>query len=302
MDKLPETVVINSPRTEAARLRFTRKVIEQGFYKKHGFIVVPHLIPHLDPNPQVIYPRSFMYKKVDTEGFTDAWALVENQYWSEVRRYFPEIVDGVTHIEVRITRYGTVSSNARMSIRSGRREIFYLREDMGIEHLAAMMLNSILHTEKKGLGITWTKREALMDFIMTRPVMKKLFPNFRPMMAELSRVPAKIRRESERYVHELGFKIIHADLEVVDGKVVLLGKQLGHEMTKLEKRVMKLMIERMGELASYDEIADVVWGPGEFKTFWAINKLVERMRPKLTNLGIDGSRLRSVRGQGYILQ
>lgn len=53
---------------------------------------------------------------------------------------------------------------------------------------------------------------------------------------------------------------------------------------------------------SYDELADTVWGVGEFKTFWALNKMVERMRVKLEKLGIEGERIESVRGQGYILK
>lgn len=64
---------------------------------------------------------------------------------------------------------------------------------------------------------------------------------------------------------------------------------------------MKLLIDHKGELVEYDTLADTVWGVGEFKTFWAINKLVGRLRNKLSRMGIDEKRLVAVRGQGYLL-
>ena len=77
---------------------------------------------------------------------------------------------------------------------------------------------------------------------------------------------------------------------------------MGHELTKREKIAFKLLVENRGELVSYDQLADQIWGEGEFKTYWAINKLIERLRPKISQLGIEGKRLQAVRGQGYILQ
>ena len=65
--------------------------------------------------------------------------------------------------------------------------------------------------------------------------------------------------------------------------------------------MLKLLVGRLGDLVTYDELADKIWGEGEFKSFWALNKVVERLRHKLVGMGIEGSRLESVRGQGYVL-
>jgi DNA-binding response OmpR family regulator len=140
-----------------------------------------------------------------------------------------------------------------------------------------------------------------MDFVMTRPAMRKLFPHFCPVMSQLSRVSARVRKESEQYVRELGLATATPVWEAKEGKIWLRGKAIGKEMSKLEKKMMKLLIERGGELATYDELADAVWGVGEFKTYWALNKLVERLRPKLIKLGGESTTIESVRGQGYIL-
>lgn len=141
-----------------------------------------------------------------------------------------------------------------------------------------------------------------MDFIMTRPAMKKLFPHFEPVFSQLSRVSKKVRAESEKYVQSLGLATPTPTFNIVDGKIIVKGKVAGKELTKKEKTVLKLLVTRMGDLVTYDELADAVWGAGEFKTFWALNKLIERMRPKLSPLGVDGHTIESVRGQGYLLR
>lgn len=76
---------------------------------------------------------------------------------------------------------------------------------------------------------------------------------------------------------------------------------MGRELTKMEKKVLKTLIDHKGDLVTYDELADSLWGVGEFKTYWAINKLAGRLRVKLHTLGVVKSKIESVRGQGYIL-
>lgn len=288
---MPDIEFRNSPRSEQERLDFTRKIIRQGFYQKHGFVVLPELESRVDPNAMVVFPRELDYQPVDTIVYHREWKKIENNFWDELERYFPRVSSDHGKLEVRITRYGTVSSGATIGNHEADKVVYYLRSDVDMSHLAAIIINKILHSERKGLGITWTKREALMDFVMTRPAMKKLFPKFHPIMNQLSRVPARVRKESEQYLRELG--IPHKTGEFDFAK---------SDLSVLEKKIMKLLSEHQGELVSYDELADAVWGVGEFKTFWAINKLVERMRTKLDKLGMDGERVKSVRGQGYLLQ
>lgn len=288
---MPDIHFLNSPKSEEERIKFTRKVIAEGFYQRHGFVVMGELDKGVDPNTIVVYPKDFEYQPSETNKYQRDWDQINEGFWAGIESYFPGITLQHGAIEVRITRYGTVSSGAMLGKHKSGKVVYYLRQDMGVEHLAAMIINAILYGERKGLGITWSKREALMDFVMTRPAMKKLFPHFRSVMSQLARVPAKIRRQSEAYLRELGLPRPKEEFEV--GKL---------HLSKLEKKVMKLLVDHQGELVSYDELADTVWGVGEFKTFWALNKLVERMRGKLDKQGIEDKRVESVRGQGYLLR
>lgn len=288
---MPDIQFVNSPSVEVERLKMTAKVMGQGFYQKHGFVVSEVLLKEVDPNIQVVYQRELNYYPILVTEYQKEWDQVGKKFWAELESYFPGISMEHGRVEVRVTGYGTVSSVAELGKHKADKVVYYLRSDMDISHLASIMINNILFSERKGLGITWTKREALMDFIMTRPGMRKIFPKFRPMMSQLSRVSAKVRKASEKYLNELGFVSKIQEFEVDKMR-----------LSKLEKKVMKVLVEHRGELVGYDTLADIVWGEGEFKTFWAINKLAERLRIKLDKLGIEGKRIESVRGQGYLLK
>lgn len=297
---MPDITFVNSPKTEEERLKMTARIIASGFYEKQGFVVLPELDKRLAATAQVIYPREMEYQPVEMEVWEREWRIVEREYWEVLGELLP-CAQEYGNIEVRLSRYGTIASGAAMGGHDAEKVVFYLRSDVGIDQLAAMMINKILYAERRNLGVTWTKREALMDFIMTRPKMKKLFPHFEPVFAQLSRIPKKIRDESREYVRSLGLARQQADFEVVGSKVVVKGNVVGKELTKQEKMVLKLLVGRLADLVTYDELADEIWGEGEFKSFWALNKVVERLRHKLVVIGIEGSRLESVRGQGYTL-
>ena len=292
---MPDISFLNSPKSEEERLKSTAKIIASGFYEKQGFVVLPELDKRVAATSQVIYPREMEYKAVKLGVWEQEWRKVETELWEVMDEYLPEFRKIHEKVEIVVSRYGTVSSGNWVGTR------YWVRADRSIADLVAMMINSTLYIMRKELGVTWTKREALMDFIMTRPKMKKLFPHFEPVFAQLSRIPKKIRDESGEYVRSLGLAKQQADFEVVGSKVMIKGSVVGKELTKQEKTVLKLLVSRLGDLVTYDELADKIWGEGEFKSFWALNKVVERLRHKLVLMGIEGTRLESVRGQGYLL-
>lgn len=299
---MPDIEFINSPKSEMERIEFTRKIIASGFYQKHGFVVLPELNDGVNPNVSVILPRTFEYEPIYLEKFEDEWKQANLAFWQEIEVYFPGVAKKHGKLVVNLTRYGTVCSGEKMSEYNAEKVGYFLRNDTDISQLAAVILNKIMYFQRKDLGVSWSKREALMDFIMTRPGMRKLFPSFHPVFAQLSMVPTKWRKFSENYVRELGIEMVTPEWEVKHGKIWLKAKLLGKELTKQEKEVVKTLVNNLGELVTYDELADVLWGEGEFKSFWAINKTLERLRGKLTKLGLEGERLESIRGQGYLLR
>jgi len=292
---MPDIEFRNSQKSEELRYRSTMREVANGWFLDHGFLVVPELKGEIPQQIQVILPGEYEYCEPELEKYQNDWKKVASVFWEELDHYLPEARKLHNKVVVDVGRIGTISSSYENE------KHYYLRADRGVGDLAAMMVNNTLFVMRKEMGITWTKREALMDFIMTRPVMKQLFPDFQPVYKQLLRVPQKIRRESEEYVRSLGLVLPKQELELRGGKIWVRGKYEPKMFGKKEGTILKKMIERKNDLVTYDELADLVWGEGEFKSFWALAKLVERLRKSFSTHGIDIKRIQSVRGQGYIL-
>lgn len=327
-----------SQETEVERVINILAVTMTGFFERTNFVVVPELTGGTDETIQVVLP-SLNYQSIPglwhrlqilsrdipveiEQQWRDKldkimkpydqkcddfclqlqkeWSEIEEVFFAELERDFPRIRQKIGEIEVRVSEYGTISSGTWGSGEGKRNMYFYLRSDRGLSDLASMMINLILLEKKEELGITWSKREALMDYIMTRPAMKKLFPQYRPVMSQLLLVKSDVRLSASRYLNSLGIPRLVKEIDVDRGKIVVKGNIVGNELGEKEIVLLKTLVKHEGEVVNYDTLADVLWGEGEFKSYWAINKLVERVRNKLMRMGVDMSRLKSVRGQGYL--
>lgn len=293
---MPDIEFRNSQKSEEMRYRSTMREVANGWFSEHGFLVVPTLISSVPAQIQVVLPRESEYERVDVGQYMESWMKVEGDFWQELDHYLPEARKLHEKLVVDVGRVGTISSSYWSE------KHYYLRADRGVGDLAAMIVNHTMYVLRSEMGITWTKREALMDFVMTRPAMKKLFPDFAPVYTQLLRIPPKVRRESEEYVRSLGLVLPQQELEVRGGKIWVRGKNEPKMFGKKEGVILRKLIERRGDVVTYDELADVVWGEGEFKSFWALAKLVERLRGSLAKAGIEPRRIESVRGQGYLLK
>ncbi|MBP9702523.1 helix-turn-helix domain-containing protein [Candidatus Woesebacteria bacterium] len=292
---MPDIEFRNSQKSEEHRYRSTMREVANGWFSEHGFLVVPKLRSDIPAQIQVILPSKCEYCGVGVEKYQRDWEEVGEAFWTELDHYLPEARKLHDKVMVDVGSIGTTSSVY------WNEKHYYLRSDRGIGDLAGMMVNYTLFTLRREMGITWTKREALMDFVMTRPVMKKLFSDFEPVYSQLLRVPPKVRRESEEYVRSLGLVLPKQELELRGGKIWVKGQLEQKWFGNKERLILKKLIERRGDVVTYDELADIVWGEGEFKSFWALAKLVERLRGSLVEVGIEPKRIESVRGQGYIL-
>lgn len=295
---MPDIKFVNSPKTERDRLRHTRGDIVSGWFARQGFVVVPSKIKGVSETVQVLYPTGLVYQEIGTAKWEKEWELVGEQFFRDLDQILPGASQIWERVVVRLTRYGTVSSSANPTKYRSDCGVFYLRCDVDISHLAAMIVNIILYLERNKLGISWTKREALMDFVMTRPAMRKLFPHFEPVYAGLLRVPASLKKKSVAYVGSLGLSPKPKEIFLRGRQIWLLGKDKPELLPKQEQKLLIELLRKEGGSVSYDELADALWGEGHFHTFWAISKLVARARSKLAAMGVAG-KIVSIRGVGY---
>lgn len=325
MDNILKTDWIYSPDSEVERVVHATKVAASGFYERKGFLVAskvvkeyPELtvvIPDLDYKAiahywervaevplqlpvevpadlrQVLCSRLKPDKSIEVkiEKLKTEWGKIESEWWREMSYLLPEEKGRVKELEIRVTAYGTVSSFSILDDRQGQKLVIYLRAEASLSHLAEAVMTALLCPSSEELGLTWSKREAIVDFYLTRKKMKQLLPGYRPTLTNLPRVPLRLRKESQAYEQKLGWPKKEQEQE----------KWIARLPSK-EAEVARVLWSKRGELVSFDELADLMWGEGEFGTFWAINKRVQRIRQDLNKLGGEGEQIKTLRGRGYL--
>lgn len=72
-------------------------------------------------------------------------------------------------------------------------------------------------------------------------------------------------------------------------------------LPETEGKLLELLIQKKGELASRQELFRQVWGTEEFVNENILQVNMTRLRKSLRAVGLDG-RIRTVRGHGYCLE
>ncbi len=113
----------------------------------------------------------------------------------------------------------------------------------------------------------------------------------------LARVRALLRRSPDlRSQHLQAGRLI---LESDTGEILLDGAPIG--LAPGERRLLALLIRRMGRVVAKEYIEDVVHGVHGATSPNAIEQLVSRLRRSLCD-GTLGIQLRTIRGAGYVLE
>jgi hypothetical protein len=325
MDKILKTTWIYSPDTEVERVVHATRVAASGFYSRKGFllsnnlieeypeltVVIPNLgynsIPHywqrIEEVPlqlPMVVPED-LHRDVGTRleqdceiekilnQRRDEWDKIGAKWWSEMSHLLPDESELINELEVRVSAFGTISSYSFLTKRKGQKLVIYIRADATTAHLVEAILTALLYPSSAELGLTWSKREAIVDFYLTRKQIMLLLPGYRPTLTNLSRVPQHIRKQSQEYEELLGWPKSGINQE----KYIV-------QLPSKEAEVARVLWSKRGELVSFDELADLMWGEGEFGTFWAINKRVQRIRKDLKKIGGEEVRIKTLRGRGYL--
>lgn len=316
---------VSSPETEKERLLYACENVASGFYQRHGFltspevvngykewtIVIPDVLQGVD---QKFWQDSYkygvnmskvitkhMYKQTQNveltpsspnliEIFKKDWQKYNDKFWLELEKIFPKEIKWIGSVEIRITKIGSLSSHYLLHRTIGEKLVINLREDAKTHEIANLIILSLIFPLSSNLGLTFTKRQALRNFIMSRPPFKKLFPEFKPKLYDSLKIPIKLRRKSDEYIKYLGIPNIIDPVKIINENLSIFGAK--------EVKVLKELINKNGEVLTYDNLADLIWGEGKFKSYWAINKIIQRTNTKIKSLDITFE-IRGVRGVGY---
>lgn len=337
MDKLPTTSFTWSPDTEIDRILFTAKSISNGFYTGNNFIVLPYLNRPGDTSrvvlPQLEYSKIDNFwdkiaklergipmsvnkdfqqelKKILTEQdfkginpdriieVEDNWSKVEHKYWKLVAEIFPEKIKRIKNIEVRITRFGTISSMSHLHEHEDEAYI-YLREDATISHMASIIIKILLF-ESLTVRYSWRERMGIADFLMTNSKLKSLFPQHEHIVNALNNAQEDNFNKSRKFLEKIGVRYKKKPLSLSEDHILSNGKTIDNYLTNREREILRWMLEQK-RLITFDEIADLMWDDPDDYSLWAMNKAMQRLRNKLVDLGLPKDSLMTKRKEGYYL-
>jgi hypothetical protein len=324
---LPITSFVSSPETEKERLLYATHSVASGFYSRHGYLILPKRIPEYTSYcivippfmrevslkywqdaakfgvlmPKIITPRmrreikNIQLTPVDKEilkQIESKWKKIEKDTWNALNTYFPGEIKWIKSLEVRVTKLGPAGSHYLLKKAWGQHLIIYLRQDTDFHEIVNLLVLALIYPYESEFGLSFTHRQTLRNFIFSRKEFKKIYPDFSPKTYDNPKIPMALKRKSEEYINFLGIPGLTDPIKELNSNINLFGAK--------EANLINLLISKKPEICNYDAIADAIWGAGEFKSYWAINKLIQRIQGKIDKLKIN-LKIKGVRGRGYYI-
>jgi hypothetical protein len=321
---VPKISFISTSDTEKERLLYQTAIIASGFYNRKGFVISPKILPnipcvvapefykHLTPSywhdaarvgPVLPIQLTDLMKRevsklkivpVDTQiidKLSENWATLSDKFWPAISQLFPREIKWMGEIEVRVTNYGPRFSFGLLSSQKFQKQIIHLRVDANLDDLATAIVSSFLWPQQADGSISFSQRTAIVDFVMSRFELKKIFPHHNLSNQNLNRLTASYHQQSLDYCRSLGIYFSADCQDIVNSHNQIFGTK--------ELKIINKLLDNSGNLVTNDDLADTIWSSEESHSYWAINKMIQRLRPKLSQVGLKSESLVTVRGRGY---
>lgn len=331
------TFVQNDPDKLANYLCFLGKQIASGFYQDKRFLVLPRLIKKNSKTiffPDLPYSKEFwkevgkfgqnddvfffpktvplVLNALENDKFKTNWAGLSE--WKEKEPEFTKILkdlltdfdfSSINSVSVLVTPFGSVGS--LFFEKKGKKYDFYLtvREDFGPVQVAETFLTQIVWLTNHSLKIeNWFQVESVVDFLMSKTKLAHLFKeNYVPTISKTPEISENLVLESENYLTHLGFPV-KPSLTIKENNIFINGNKINNLFTPTEERILKALIENKGRILSYEKIGNLFWGEDaslEKFSLQSIAKIMEKIRAKIKDLGVNSEVVFTIKGKGYVL-
>lgn len=268
--------------TEADYICFLAKNISLGIYQNGGFYVLPEFNSHKKAVyfPDLNYSSKFwnVISKSKPRNLGEKFPKAAiNEINSRIKAKKSKAIShkGIT-FDLLETEYGTVGSYFKfvMTQRKG-------NTNRDFEKTFLLMKLKLKDKNSAEIGsINWHKREAVVEYVLGK---------FK------STTSLSLAKKSEAYLTKLGFNNLKSLIKTSGwGKVTINGNDIKSVLTKKEEYVFKTLFKNQGKIVEFDEFTKV-------PSLYALSKLVENIRRKIRDLGINKEIILTVRGKGYSL-
>lgn len=319
---------------EAQYICFLAKGISMGEYQNNGFVVLPSLninnsksiyfpnlsysnkfwrsvvsnpnknLSHLFPKPAINEAKEKLsrykvgkYEK-SIEKINKDWKKIEVGFFKDVNNFlhFEKALTKIEEINILITPYGTRGSFNPPRIGNKFKLFVTSRVDMPAGNIAAGILQNlyIIDTNIGGeIGENkYIKRMSAIAFLFENTIFKKYYPTYKNLLDNDFSCDLETISKSNEFLESLGFKQEGVKININDPI-----------FTKQEKNVLGVLIRNKGQIITFDEMADTIWKENTDQKFSleAMAKVIENLRKKIRQSGINKEIIFTKRGSGYLL-
>jgi len=158
-----------------------------------------------------------------------------------------------------------------------------LKQNSKTSNIPIIMLSALSEVDDKLKGF-----DLGTDDYVTKPFSP------RELVVRVKRVLARAET-----VYQLPKKYNFGDLEInfVDSVVRLKGHEVC--LTNKEAAILKVLIEKSGELLTHEQILDAVWGQDDIVEYGNIDVHIRHLREKIEKDPDDPQLIKTVKGEGY---
>jgi hypothetical protein len=238
---------------------------------------------------------------------TESWKGVENDFLDFYQKQVDK-TNTIKTVELYMTAYGT-SSVYSIGFGPDKSKLYiFLRQDQDVSNIARCILSGYFSAaidqveNNPKTSYTWEEKNRIIDYYFINTKLKDLFPNYKSLVEKLrsDEIKPSLIEQSNKIYAELGFPL-NCEIKIQNNQIKYADKYIV-SLTKSEKSVLFKLIKSKGEMISYDQIAEVLWGEDYYNFFSlkAVNKIVERIKTKLKNEGIHKEIILNKRGVGYV--
>lgn len=330
-----------SLQSEARRISEMSRKVSNGFYHLHHFLPLPfdpkNTLPpcshqvYLPDIPYVQIPRYWesvqkmetSYPLKELKNITDK--LIDNLTSLKLAPLTPHPLEGDTKIFfpkvllwlhttfpnlplpdsiiIHPSYFGTGGS---FFFNQQLKTVFlYLRSDQNLYCLIEILLTAILRPHAGNtLYADWEKTEYLVDYLLLESSLRQLLPPPESWMPTTTppHHSQKLIDQSNKFLQKIGLSVNSAHQFNLQGNTILFNHAPISGFTAKEHAILTALISRSPAPLTIDEIGDLIFTKEEKFSLAAINKMIERLRNKLSDLGISSSYLATASGVGYYLK
>ena len=235
------------------------------------------------------------------------WIRAEKEIVTEIYKIIPSKKGAIKKLTIYPTSFGT-SSSFNLITKKGEIAL-YIRSDGGIHTITEAIVTSLTRAEiYKDLGGVWQESEIITDWLVTKSSLADVLQKYErkeryipTLKGTRLKQQAKLLVKSENFYKKLGLPTTK-NVFGLNGKTPEIYKKPIENLTSKEKTILRLLILKMDNAVTVDEIGENIFQSADNFSLYAISKTIERLRRKLELNGISGSYIQTLRGKGYLLK